>query len=270
MEPLFRQQIELNRRSEAGWESYEPHRRRVSSWLLEGEIGGNVCLLGAGNLNDVELPELCERFSRLVLVDLDEEALQRGVQRQLPSGMPANLRLRGNFDVTGVLPRLGSFAAGDHFDDLLAAARKFNGLRELGEFELVGSLNLLSQIIDSAATALPNHPRLPELIATLRDRHLQQLVELVSPGGRGLLVTDFVSSDTAPELAEVPEPELSGYLMELLAAGNCFLGCDPRVLLERFRTQLAERVSDVQLSSPWRWELGARTYAVTALRFRRR
>ena len=88
---------------------------------------------------------------------------------------------------------------------------------------------LLSQILESAHQAFgSDHPRLFELIRVLRQRHLEQLVGALRPGGRGVILIDFVSSATCPQLTSV---------------------------------------NAADLSAPWLWHFPARTYAASGLQF---
>src|SRR5687767_6985847 len=64
------------------WERYRGHRQRVTAEILAlapagAEPGGRVCLLGAGNANDLELEALASRFDEIHLVDIDPGALSR-------------------------------------------------------------------------------------------------------------------------------------------------------------------------------------------------
>ncbi len=47
---------------------------------------GRLCLLGAGNANDVDLNALAARFGEIHLVDIDPDAVARAVARLPPGG----------------------------------------------------------------------------------------------------------------------------------------------------------------------------------------
>ena len=63
---------------------YAAHRAQVTRLLLEagGDSPERLCLLGAGNLNDLDLTALLGRYREVVLVDLDGDAIRRGLNRQ--------------------------------------------------------------------------------------------------------------------------------------------------------------------------------------------
>src|SRR5262245_39070367 len=71
--------------------SFAGHRDMVRG-LLQAHSppeASSLCVLGPGNTNDLDLPWLSTRFRRIVLVDLDEEAVKAGVARQMGSPTPS-------------------------------------------------------------------------------------------------------------------------------------------------------------------------------------
>src|SRR5882672_99502 len=73
------------------WERYRGHRERVTAAILalapggSAARGGRLCLLGAGNANDLDLEALAARFDEVHLVDIDSAALARTTGRQSPA-----------------------------------------------------------------------------------------------------------------------------------------------------------------------------------------
>jgi len=68
----------------------------------------------------------------------------------------------------------------------------------------------------------------------------------------------------------VSDTEVPGIATAAIQAGNFYTGLHPAALLQTAGGLVAQgRLCDLQLHSPWRWTLGARAYAVTALSFRR-
>jgi hypothetical protein len=132
------------------------------------------------------------------------------------------------------------------------------------QFDVVASTCVLSQLVDLVRHAAgPEHPQLPALAALVRAQHLRTLAELTAPGGTMLLLADFVSSDTLPELLTATHAALAGLKEKALAANNCFTGMDPdeiRMGLAPFCRGIPPRVPDL-----WRWNLGPRTYLVAAI-----
>ncbi len=278
MNRLTTDQVRRNQKTRDNWENAAEHRQRVTEGLVRGFEAGEarLCVLGAGNCNDLDLVTLLSVFREVALVDLDDEALRQGVARQEVSDH-AGLRIHAPVDITGAWDQLGSWDAehpptDDQIDSLLDTLTHPQEL-DLGEpFDLTASICLLSQLVEAAVTAVgEKHPRFLEVITTLRKSHVQRMLEQTKPGGLGFLVTDFVSSDTAPALRAVPDTELPRLSAGLIEQNNFFHGLNPVVLgrLLQDDAELAPRIEYCQLMQPWRWRLGERVYAVTALKFRR-
>ena len=56
------------------------------------------------------------------------------------------------------------------------------------------------------------------------------LLRLTAAGGRTLLITDLVSSDTVPQLAKALPAELPKLMLQCLQSGNFFSGLYPAVV----------------------------------------
>jgi hypothetical protein len=98
------------------------------------------------------------------------------------------------------------------------------------------------------------------------------MLDLLAPGGTGLLICDLVSSDSRDDLSRVPEHELPGLVRKLASDRNFFSGLYPDSMLSTLQGEprLAGLAVDVRLLSPWLWKLGPlRTFLVYAIRFRR-
>lgn len=238
-------QRELNRGSAGLWAGYARHRSKVTDCVLAHALTtpGRLVVLGAGNCNDLELSKVVAAFTEVHLVDIDAVAMEAGVERQ---GMQSatGLRLHGGEDVR--LP-------------LDAGSLGQNGA------DVVMSSALLSQLISGAV----DEGQPVEDLLRLRDTHLQTMLGLLRPGGHGLLINDMVSSDTCPQLKITPHDRLSTLLPTLLEERNFFTGCNPLAIVERLNGPQVG-ATGVVVSSPWRWDVGTRSYLVCAVSFRRR
>jgi hypothetical protein len=278
MNPLVKLQTDFNASSAAGWESYTSQRQMVTE-LLTGDglpSAGSLCVLGAGNCNDLDLPALLGTYREVDLVDLDEDALVRGVARQSLTSHAGLIR-HGSVDVTGMLETMAKWSADSAIsDEDLAAcrdapARQVSGLP--APFDTVASTCLLSQLLLAVADRLgEKHPRFLDVLQAIRWGHLRLLLDLLAPGGCGVLVTDLVSSDTCPELRTVSDHDLPNLLNQLIQARNFYHGVNPAVLYSLLATDslLGPQVTGLAASQPWRWDMGARVYAVCAFRFRKK
>ncbi|MEX2120491.1 MAG: hypothetical protein WD847_12925 [Pirellulales bacterium] len=279
MNRLTAEQARRNLAGRDRWQAFEAHRRRVTEPLTGAACSAadRLCVLGAGNANDIDLGQLTSAFAEVHLVDLDGEALEFGLVYQRPA-MRDRIHLHRQVDVSGAWHLLAGWSpeappTPHELDQCIERITRFAGPALPAPFDAAASLCLVSQLIEGAVAALGhNHPRLLELILAIRTSHLRMLVQLVRPGGRGLLVTDFVSSDTVPGLADAPEQELPALAGRLLAAGNFFHGLNPQVLHRLFTTDpmIGPLIEEASLRGPWRWDLGPRIYLVAAIEFTRR
>ena len=148
-----------------------------------------------------------------------------------------------------------------------------SNLAFLGTFDIVISTCLLTQLFDSVAFFLRSQDSPVELFKTLRMQHLLLLAELLNLGGVGILVTDLSSSTIIQDLANVPSKNLPALLNALIYQGLNFRGTNPRKIISMLEANplLSSLVHQIQLASPWIWNLAPRLcFIVSAIRFKRR
>jgi hypothetical protein len=266
---------ESNRQGRDAWERFGPHRGRVHG-LVAGfaATSSSACLLGAGNLNDVRLGELLDVFAEVHLVDVDLDAVRAALGSQ---GLDErkNCRVHGPVDLTGILDRLPVGTA-DHEPELAEALVDVLGRARCnvsgGPFDVTVSTGVLTQLLQSIVDAAITGEEAARVSLALRDKHLADLAQLTRPGGILILVSDVVSTATAPHLAHVAEADLEQEMAALVAAENFFTGTNPYriVALLEEHPRLREAVTDVQLIHPWMWAVTPErhhlTYAIVARR----
>jgi len=266
-------QVTRNRESRDRWAQYAQHRQRVTQLLLPAtQARGQLLVLGAGNSNDLDLSALLPVFAEIHLVDMDSEALSSGVLRQNVPRHPA-ISLHAGIDLTGIADICAEWSetalpTSRQLDATIHLARHHSWSHIPTDCQVAASIGLLSQLTEMVLRSLgEQHSRAMELLAAVRARHMQLLLESVRPGGRAVLVTEIVSSASYPELPQTPESELSDVLRRLIANRNFFTGLNPAVLeaLWHESPQVAPLVEHVQLSKPWLWDFGPRVYACCAL-----
>lgn len=280
MDDPRRRQAAFNAASRDQWDGFERHRRAVSALLVgagadPGPGLGRLCVLGAGNGNDLDLPALLAAHRAVHLVDLDADALALGVSRQGLAGHPG-LHRHGGVDLAGLLDVMARWSPGTRVgpSELSALAEWPAGRVAMalpGLFERVASTCLLSQLIGTASRALgEGHPQIGPVVRAIRAGHLRLLARLAAPGGSAVLITDVVSSEALPALATMPESSLAGLLPSLARSGDHIRGVHPSALISALRDdpELAGRVTGREAARPWRWRLHARDYLVWALTFR--
>jgi hypothetical protein len=273
---VLTEQQRRNLESRESWNRYAPHRDRVMQLLsCEGlPREPRACLLGAGNCNDVDLSVLVGEFAEVHLVDLDSQALEFAVSSQgIATGPP--IFCHGGIDVSGMADELASLRDLGPAGGSRAVERALGARLPLGDqrFELVASLCLLTQMVDSIRLTLTEqHPSFLDVVAAVRLRHLRIMAETLRGGGRLTFVSDIVSSLTFPKLPEVPPAELSRVVTQLVRERNFFTGLNPLVLHQLFHTDevLSQVLQDVELVPPWLWNFGPRVYAVYAITARKR
>ena len=260
--PLIDRQFRLNQSTNSHWNLYDSHRQSVQDLITSVPhiSSARLCVLGAGNCNDLDLNRLIRYFSEIHLVDLDSKALERGVSQQKLI-KHKKIKLHGGIDVTGIFPTLKSWSASKKTSTFLhhciRQALNFTGLPFLGSFEITISTCLLTQIIDSIVfISSLKHPPM-ELLQALRIRHLRLLAELLVPDGVGLIVTDF---------SYVKENN------QIATDSRSFLGVSPEDLYSLTVTDnvLSSMVQKSRIISPWLWRLNPKcTLKVGAVQFHR-
>ena len=276
-------QVTANRSGVGHERDFASHRERMTEEIAARAPAGGagrLCLLGAGNANDVDLDRLTELFSEVHLVDLDPEALHRALTRVSPAGhRRARLVIHAPVDLSGIFPHLDGWARTPPDVEAIADAVEA-GIGELetrlpGPFDLVVSCCMLSQLQLVLVEALgERHPRFEELRVAINHVHVLSLAGLLAPRGVGLLVTDLTSSETHPPLAALPEGTDLGRLMsDLIHVGNVIAALHPGILSsiirhdEDLRALYAVRFP----VGPWIWHNGPiQTYLVYGLEIQAR
>jgi len=275
-----RLQTRANRSTRDHWTYFAPHRAQIQTLLLppfHAPGTGRLCVLGAGNCNDIDLRVLSESFAEVRLVDIDGAALESAVRRQGVEGSP-RLRLHGGVDLTGIAARFAAWERSPPAPaDVRAAAREAVESppppQVVGPFDTVLSPCLLSQLVGYASDLLgKGHQLRRELLVALRTRHLRMLVDLLRPGGSAVLVCDVASSDGVPALGAERKPDLADLMNRLTYTGRHFDGLAPPAVEAALRSDplIAPLLGHVQLVRPWLWRLGPRrTFLVYAAVIRR-
>jgi hypothetical protein len=275
-------QAGANRSTRDHWGWFTSHRAEIQKLVLPqvtpaGNREPRLCVLGAGNCNDIDLKALSEEFAEVHLVDVDPAAMRQAVARQQVAD-DTRVRLHGGVDLTGIADAFPRWESQLPTASEVEAAAKRAAHAEVppldGPFDVVLSPCLLSQLVGYASDVLGRrHPRRRELLVALRTRHLRTVVDLLLPGGTGVIVCDVASSTGRPELLEARRERLPELLDRLTHTERGFEGISPASMREALRNDLliAPLLGPVQQVAPWLWHLGPkRTFLVYALRFRRK
>jgi hypothetical protein len=277
MDRLGRRQVANNGTSRDHWEAFAEHRRFLTAALAREATArrSRLCVLGAGNANDLDLTALLSVHREVHLVDIDAEALSRGAQRQGVAKDP-RLRLHGGVDVTAMLGVLSDWTPASElgpadFDAMANWPFSRTALVLPGGFDRVASTCVLSQILETAAHSLGReHRQLENARGALLAGHLRLMARLTGPGGEAVLVCEVASSEILTELPGLANEALTGLLTEVGRKGDHYRGMHPRQLLAVLRADPSIRphIAAAIPLMPWRWRLHDRTYLVAGVEFR--
>lgn len=271
--PYIRKQQESNRQTQDGWRRFTQHREQVHQLVEASAPSSNatLCVLGAGNCNDLNLHRLLETFVEVHLVDLDLEGLKAALDRQSVARLPG-IHLHAPLDLTGLidhLPPPGATMQPPEIERLAEQLRQHSLPLADAQFDVVLSAAVLTQMFQSVEDAGLEPGSTLDLVVELRRQHLRVLLELARSGGAVVLVTDVVSTATAPELPTLVRRRLGTHLAQLINQRNFFTGANPVQLQDVLMKDLdiAPMVDQVAFYEPWLWSVTTRhqhlVYAVT-------
>ncbi|HEY3495811.1 MAG TPA: hypothetical protein VGK73_14030 [Polyangiaceae bacterium] len=267
----------LSSSSERAW--FAGHRRRLTQILTRDVPLGSeltLCVLGAGNANDLDLEVLAARYRAIHLVDIDPEAVERAHARE-SSATRERLVRHAPIDVSGTLDRAERWAALQVTPAELAGHAEETSARLLaklaGPFDVVVSACLLTQLQLGLLTVLGDrHPLFEAARYTVSSTHLAVLSRLARAGGRAVFVTDLSANDLAPEIEGAGDAELPELVERLVAGGRVIRVADPRMIREIVRESPgpARELELLPGIEAWLWQNGAsRTFLVYALEARK-
>ena len=153
--PVLAEQERRNLATRGHWQLFADHRRRVTDLLQTSghptKKPATLCVLGAGNCNDLDLLQLLTYFGRIHLVDWDAPALEAGLARQDLAG-DSRLVLHGGVDLSGIAMATSLWSANQPSDQEIEQAMRLADsapLPEIGEaVDVCASVCLVSQLIE--------------------------------------------------------------------------------------------------------------------------
>jgi hypothetical protein len=261
-----------NREGRDLWERYAEHRRRLTEQVLALPAGaGRLCLLGAGNANDYDLPALEEHYQELHLVDIDPAALSRATNRQ-PAPVRNKMRSHAPIDLSGIFHQLDAGKLPGH-DEMVERGVKDVLGRLPADFDVVVSGCVMSQISWSFARIGGDDVELrAALEQAMVNVHLRVLLALLRPGGTALLASDLISTDTYPVDEIPPDTDLRALVASLSSERLAYAVCNPELIQQLIRRdrQLRVQCAGTEIGEPWLWTGSQdRTYLVYPMILRR-
>jgi hypothetical protein len=261
---LVDEQVAANASGSENRQSFEGHRRKVTALLLERALSrdARLCLLGAGNANDVDLEALLGSYAEVHLVDLDPEALTRA-KASVPTALAPRLVGHAPVDVSGALDKLEDWRAFrvtpeelmGHADSTARALLQATG----GPFEVVASTCLLTQIQRAPVAILGDSHRLFEAVRhTMTVTHLRVLHALTRPGGTGVLITDVSADAIAPLPEEDEKANFVPLVSRLAKQGAIFQVAQPELIraIAKDDPVLSKGSQASRVLDAWIWQNG--------------
>ena len=261
MDYILKKQRERNSSTAQHQDLYAGHRHHVMSIIQEVGRGGRICVLGAGNCNDLDLARLQQWFTEVHLVDWDAASLHEGVAKQQVAS--ESVVLHAGIEVTGVAGYMERWKrAAPSNDEINQVVALLSAPYDIGlgvAFDVVLSGSLLTQLIEMPVALLgPGHPRMVDVVMQIRAAHFRLMMSLMAPGGTGVLVTELMSSDTCEELRHSSDEKLPALYARLVREKRYFTGTNPDALTPALLADpfIAPQITQSQLIDPWRWQIG--------------
>ena len=260
------EQLSSNESATGHEATFAEHRARLTREIAARAPvsgGGRLCLLGAGNANDVDLDALAACFGEIHLVDIDPDAVARAVAR-LPPARRARMIPHVPVDASGLYDRLEKWAVDppklEAFGEIVGTAVANVVAALPGPFDVVVSCGLLTQLqLVLLQVVGDTHPRFAELREAVNRAHVRALGALLGPDGVALLVTDLTNAEIHPPLIDVAaDADLGKLMSDALAAGSVIYAAHPGLLSSEMRRdpELKQAFAVRFPIGPWLWHNG--------------
>lgn len=252
-----------NRSTRGAWELFKDHRGNVTDMVAKAlgpcheqiESFCRLAILGAGNVNDVDLSRLVGRLGRIEVtaVDWDAGAMRGAVRRQRHPGLVWRTAVR---DLVGLRPLGG-------LEPLLRHVLSHEV--DVGSaFDTVLSACVLSQLCRHGNLLVLEARAFGALCAAIAEAHLHTMMRLLRPGGTGLLVSEVCDQNSCPACLSQPTRAC------LLAARDHLLFDAPALPTLLRSPGFPVELGSVREHGPWVWRLRAQgSFVVVAVSFRR-
>jgi hypothetical protein len=254
----------LNRNVDGHWEDYSGHREKLMRLLATVGPAPDIGIFGAGNCTDLDTERLAHDYGEVHLIDIDQEALERG-RESFPDEVRDRVVLHGGIDLSGFADKIDEW--GDAFPDQnalrRAAIEAMQSVRRSVDrtFHVVISDCILSQLpITYRRAWVTSRTHWSALYTAITAVHLGSLVGSLRPRGWGAIACDALGSKTAPELRNLVNAspdELQAFVKAGLENDSIALDPDPRTLLSGLAVPgLRELVDSPRITEPWLWNTG--------------
>ncbi len=260
----LKQQKDSNKTALKYFDHFAEHRRQQTELVMSGAAGSQarLCVLGAGNCYDLDLPRLASQFKEVHLVDIDRDAIARARAR-LPQALAAKIHLHAPVDVSGANKKLDAWRdmnitpeAMMEFPDVAVQTL----LQQLpAPFDCVVSSCVISQLLLTLRQVLgEQHPLFHAGLLTLLIVHLRTLVALTDEKGQAFWITDISSNEIAP-LSEYDSQDNGIAFLQKRALNNqIFNYLDPELIADLAHQDpyVSARATFSPPLKAWLWQNG--------------
>lgn len=269
----IKQQKNANKASLKYFGDFEEHRREQTNLILStSPKGGRICILGAGNSYDTDLPRIASHFAEIHLVDIDRDAIN-GAKARLSTAAAKKIFLHAPVDISGVNKHLEDWRDFKVTPEALFAFPELTATQLAsqlpGPFDCVVSSCLISQILLTYTSVMgEQHPLLEAGLITLLVAHLRTITSLTKPTGQALWITDVSSNHIAPLSRSNAAEDKLELLRELASTHRIFTYLDPELIRDLIHQDpdIAARATASESLNSWLWYNGPhRTFLVYAL-----
>ena len=131
----------------------------------------------------------------------------------------------------------------------------------------MASVCVLSALIEIAFSHISDPPEhFVEVLVAVRANHLKLMLDLLEPGGVGVLICDFVSSESLAEL--LTETDIMPLIKEAIENRNHFHGVAPSLVANVFnQPPIAGMATNIRATQSWRWHTADKVYACYGMVF---
>lgn len=267
-------QRQANRSTAEQWDNFSEHRARLTQ-LLTRDVSVtqelSLGVLGAGNVNDLDLTELLARYAEIHLLDIDESAVA-AARLRVPSELRSRVHCHRELDLSGALDKLPRWAQMRVTPEELMA-HPSTAAEQIAKvvgrvFDRVLSPCLWTQLHLQVLEALgAEHQLLEALNYTTSLTHLRLLDALTAGGGKALLVTELTSNHTA----ELPAPNPTNSIDRLdlvhqfARSGNVIGVAHPARIAAIVADDplLSRRIAPPEPCEGWIWQQGPKRRYLT-------
>ncbi len=141
-------QLKANKETRNNFKNYTSHRNRSTDLILSQEKSGNILIIGAGNCNDIDLKTLSSIFEEVHLLDIDQQALEYGVNNQIGFTEKIHFHIADISQVSNSIDKLIAEPFGSRAKRIIKSLQSlpFNSTLS-NSFEMVVSQCLVSQLV---------------------------------------------------------------------------------------------------------------------------